>query len=315
MGSSQSSDGRHGDPETRSGTIVKVEDDPPKRSGTFQAVNIEDAKVAQNDSLAEVEPQSIVVVSVPRSLATHSEAKNKLGNERVTISRLPNQEEQKEHISHPAASSNATVSAEEADGKTRRKRSSEKKRKRKHSRKRSKSRSRSKRSKLSQPISSDDGRADAKSLEDDEEEEEDFDVAGTRAKIPKDLSVRHEATQKEELKEGNKLFKSKRFKKVMLSSLKDHQVTVTSWMVKREQETPRQAPGGIVGDEMGLGKTVTSLACIAANRPRKEDRKTFSQATLVVVPNRKVATQWLSEAKVNEQMEDNESCHVLPTTA
>jgi SNF2 family DNA or RNA helicase len=300
MGSVQSSDSRYVNPETGSGTTVKVEDASLKQTGTIQDVNMQDTKIALSESLVEAEPQGTIDGSVSHSLAKQHEpdSQNKQGNIAIT-SRTSKQEEQMEDISNPIASTNDTVLAEKAGEETNRKNVSEKKRKRKHSRKRSKSRGRSKRSKIAEPISSNDERTGSKSLEGDEEDG--FDVAGTRAKLPKDLSVRHEATQKEELKEGSKLFNSKKFKKMMVAKLKDHQVTVASWMVKREREVPRQACGGIIGDEMGLGKTVTSLACIAANKPRKEDKKSVSQATLVVVPNRKIATQWLSEAKVNKQ--------------
>jgi SNF2 family DNA or RNA helicase len=70
-------------------------------------------------------------------------------------------------------------------------------------------------------------------------------------------------------------------------------------MVNREKDETRTVDGGILADKMGMGKTVTSLACIAANRPPKKDRKISAQATLVIVPNRTVANQWLAEAKVS----------------
>ncbi|KAH6605395.1 hypothetical protein Trco_007102 [Trichoderma cornu-damae] len=199
----------------------------------------------------------------------------------------------------PADDAGATEKASRKGG-TGNKSSSEKKRKRKHSGKRSKSRNRSrssKRSKIPQTASPEHQQGDAEITEHDDESPNKFNIAQTKAKIPKGCSVSHENTQKEELKEGTKLFESKKFRKMMVSSLHNHQIPVTSWMVKRERDSQRLTCGGIVADEMGLGKTVVSLACIAANTLKKKDRNKSSQATLVVVPNAKVANQWISEAK------------------
>ncbi|KAH8122175.1 P-loop containing nucleoside triphosphate hydrolase protein [Trichoderma asperelloides] len=228
------------------------------------------------DSQAE---RSCSIIKPPSSYNEGQERHQNSDDCAITKSPLSKMEEQKKHILPPDSS----TSTEEADGKTGHERSSEKKRKRKHSRKKSKSRRHSKRSKLSHP-QYDDG-------------EDKVNVSRIRDKIPKDLSVRHEATQKKELRDGNKRFKSKRFKKIMLSELAPHQVRVTSWMVKREREPLRQACGGIIAYEMGLGKTVMSLACIAAHRLRKKERKISCQATLVIVPSSTMATQWLGEAE------------------
>ncbi|KAL7818397.1 SNF2 family N-terminal domain-containing protein [Trichoderma gracile] len=122
-------------------------------------------------------------------------------------------------------------------------------------------------------------------------------VEQARARIPTNCSIRHEHDQKKELKSGKKLAKSKKHTRTMVSTLEDHQLTALYWMVQREKEFPRQAAGGIIGDEMGLGKTVTSLACIATNRPNKSERKKSGQATLVIVPSRKIALQWREEAR------------------
>ncbi|KAL6901410.1 SNF2 family N-terminal domain-containing protein [Trichoderma evansii] len=308
-------------PKVLSSVTVKAEDKDTglEQTGLGKYAKMQEAKAVRGENLVATHTQDTARNPVLRSLLTHSgadshddegyimnkeehEHRMQHDNNRCVIIKSPpsdeeeEEEEEKEHILHPIGS---TLAEEEADGKSRCKRSSEKKRKRKLSKKRSKSYSRSKRSKLSENISSDDGQADTEGLDDDddEESEDEFGIKGIRAKFPKDLSVRHEATQKEELREGKRLFQSKRFKKMMLSELKPHQVTVTSWMVKRERDKSRLASGGIIGDEMGLGKTVTSLACIAANRLKKKDRKSLSQATLVVVPNRMLATQWLDEAK------------------
>ncbi|RFU77533.1 hypothetical protein TARUN_4747 [Trichoderma arundinaceum] len=206
----------------------------------------------------------------------------------------------KEESSPQATALNDTTNvAEKSSRKHRASGSSEKKRKRKHSKKRSKSPGRSrpsKRSKSSKSTVSVDEQGDGE-IPVDEESSNKFSIPQTKARIPKGCSVRHDATQKEELRDGSKIFEAKRFKKMMSSSLHDHQIPVTAWMVKRERDTQRLACGGIVADEMGLGKTVVSLACIAANTPTKKERGEYSQATLVVVPNTKVANQWISEAK------------------
>ncbi|KAL9468446.1 hypothetical protein ACSS6W_010140 [Trichoderma asperelloides] len=159
------------------------------------------------DSQAE---RSCSIIKSPSSYNEGQERHQNSDDCAITKSPLSKSEEQKKHILPPDSS----TSTEEADGKTGHERCSEKKRKRKHSRKKSKSRRHSKRSKPSHP-QYDDG-------------EDKVNVSRIRDKIPKDLSVRHEATQKKELRDGNKRFKSKRFKKIMLSELAPHQVRVTS---------------------------------------------------------------------------------------
>ncbi|KAH0491890.1 hypothetical protein TgHK011_003292 [Trichoderma gracile] len=132
-------------------------------------------------------------------------------------------------------------------------------------------------------------------------------VEQARARIPTNCSIRHEHDQKEELESGKKLAKSKKYTSTMVSTLKDHQLTALSWMVQREKEFPRQAAGGIIGHEMGLGKTVTSLACIATNRPNKSERKKSAQATLVIVPSGKIARQWRDEARKHWTEEESQN--------
>ncbi|TFB01436.1 DNA repair protein RAD5 [Trichoderma ghanense] len=136
---------------------------------------------------------------------------------------------------------------------------------------------------------------------------ETFDIEQARARIPTNCSISHEHDLKEELKDGKKLAKSKKYTKIMVSTLKKHQLTALSWMVQREKESARPAAGGIIGDEMGLGKTVTSLACIATHRLNKTDRKKKAQATLVIVPSRKIALQWRDEARKHWTEEASES--------
>ncbi|KAL7948655.1 SNF2 family N-terminal domain-containing protein [Trichoderma barbatum] len=175
-----------------------------------------------------------------------------------------------------------------------------KKRKHKRSRKGSRSRERSKsskRRKSSESFTPDDEQEHAESSDDKEESANEFDVEQARARIPKGCSVRHEGDQKEELRAGKKIAKSKRFTKMMTSTLTTHQLTALSWMVKKEKEIDGPVAGGILAHKMGLGKTVTSLACIAANRLPRKNRKKTAQATLVIVPNQTVAIQWLSETK------------------
>jgi SNF2 family DNA or RNA helicase len=77
----------------------------------------------------------------------------------------------------------------------------------------------------------------------------------------------------------------------MQSTLHNHQVIGTSWMLGKEALDEN---GGILGDEMGLGKTVQTLACMATNRPKHGDPYRTLKTTLVVVPTAAVQ-QWLSE--------------------
>jgi hypothetical protein len=202
----------------------------------------------------------------------------------------------------PPVSSLDVESAEKIDKQGRKEHSSEKKRKEKRPHKRSKSGDHyaesSKRAKTMEAsvlngeventkVSGPGNHAEAKGVEQ------------ARARIPTNCSIRHEYDQEQELKDGKKLAKSRRYTKFMRTTLEDHQLTALSWMVKREKEFPRPAAGGIIGDEMGLGKTVTSLACIVTNRLNKSERTNRAEATLVLVPNRKNALQWRDEARVS----------------
>ncbi|KAH8172204.1 type III restriction enzyme, res subunit domain-containing protein [Sarocladium implicatum] len=78
------------------------------------------------------------------------------------------------------------------------------------------------------------------------------------------------------------------------SALRTKQVFAVHWMIKQE-EIAIGIRGGILAADMGTGKTVMSLALIASNMPDKDDKKEFSGATLVVVPNHTVAQQWYKE--------------------
>lgn len=309
--SAQSSDGNHEPPKAISGVTMKVEDTLGEQIGEDKYVKMEEGDIGRiltstrtneqgttenpashspamynaGDSQAE---RSCSIIKPPSSYNEGQERHQNSDDCAITKSPLSKNEEQRKHILPPDSS----TSTEEADGKTGHERPSEKKRKRKHSRKNSKSLRHSKRSKLSDPQYKDG--------------EDKVNASRIRDKIPKDLSVRHESTQKKELRGGKKRFKSKRFKKIMLSELAPHQVRVTSWMVKREREPLRQACGGIIAYEMGLGKTVMSLACIAAHRLRKKERKISCQATLVIVPSSTLATQWLGEAEVREETGERE---------
>lgn len=303
-----SSDDQHGSPMIISSVTVKVENTVLEQTVLGRYARMQEAKGSAANHIQETTKNpashSLAMCNAigfkdeyigadikPPSYNERQEQHQNSNNNTIAKTPHSNDEEQKKHILRPDSS----TPTEAADRKTEHKRSSEKKRKRKHSRKRSKSHRRSKRPKLSEHIT------DTEGLEDEDGEDE-VDVSGIRAKIPKDLSVRHEATQKEELRDGNQRFKSKRFRKIMLSGLAPHQVRVTSWMVKREKDTSRRACGGIIAYEMGLGKTVMSLACIAAHRLRKKDRKISSQATLVIVPSSTIAKQWLREAEVRGKM-------------
>lgn len=306
-----------------SDAIVKLENDLPQGMKEVPSKVQEPIdKIGHIDNIGQVELQNDGDVAVPQSSTKHSAANlQQAQNNDDSPRELPNQEEQskiksEEPIQDGASKKDAgtsrcdemrdvepsTISADAVDTTEKSHRKSEKKRKHKHSPKRSKSCDRSKshkRRKGSETFVPEHQREYDESSSEEEQSPTGFDAEQARARIPTGCSVRHEGDQREEMRDGKKILKSKKFTKMMRSTLQDHQVTALSWMVKREKETPRQADGGIIGDEMGLGKTVTSLACIAANRLPKKDRQKSAQATLVVVPNRKVANQWLEEAKVS----------------
>lgn len=306
-----------------SDAIVKIEGDLPQRMKEIRSSLQEPIdEVGQTDNIGQVELQNDGDIAVPQSTTKNGAAnlQQVQGND-DSSKELPNQEEQSKVKSEKPIQDGAserdagaskcdemrdveqsTISADAIDTTEKSHRKSEKKRKHKHSRKRSRSRDRSKshkRRKGSETFVPEHQREYAESSSEEEQSPTGFDAEQARARIPTGCSVRHKGDQREEMRDGKKILKSKKFTKMMRSTLQDHQVTALSWMVKREKETPRQADGGIIGDEMGLGKTVTSLACIAANRLPKKDRLKSAQATLVVVPNRKVANQWLEEAKVS----------------
>ncbi|KAL6697280.1 SNF2 family N-terminal domain-containing protein [Trichoderma pleuroticola] len=273
----------------------------------------------QIESAGKTESQNDAGVAIPHSSTRHSAADVQQAQNNDDSSRvLPNQEEQgkvksEESVQDGAPEKDAetskcdemrdvdqsTISADPTE-KSHKKSGKKHKRKHKHSRKRSKSRDRSKSHKRRKgsekfvPIHEQD---DSESSGEEDQSQNGFDVEQARARIPKGCSVRHEAEQKQELRDGKKIAKTKKFTKVFRSTLEDHQLTALSWMVDRETDTLRSVDGGIIADKMGMGKTVTSLACIAANRLPRRDRKISAQATLVVVPNRTVANQWLAEAK------------------
>ncbi|KAL7934375.1 SNF2 family N-terminal domain-containing protein [Trichoderma chlorosporum] len=196
----------------------------------------------------------------------------------------------------------SAISAEVTEATEKSRRKSEKKRKRKHSRKRSKSRGHSKshkRRKESKSSMPDRERDDDDSSGDEEPSPDEFDAEQARARLPKEVDMRHEGDQKEELRDGKKIIKSKRFLKIMRTTLKEHQIATLSWMLTREKDSERIATGGIMAHNMGTGKTVTSLASIAAHRLPKKYRKRdrACRATLVVVPNKVLAIQWMGEAR------------------
>ncbi|KAK0386060.1 hypothetical protein NLU13_5897 [Sarocladium strictum] len=82
----------------------------------------------------------------------------------------------------------------------------------------------------------------------------------------------------------------------MVSPLWPQQALAVHWMVLQEEIAvgPR---GGILAADMGTGKTVMSLGIITGNPPLEDDVLEYSQATLVVVPNQKVARQWLEKIR------------------
>ncbi|KAL6812464.1 SNF2 family N-terminal domain-containing protein [Trichoderma sp. SZMC 28015] len=304
-----------------SDAIVKIEGNLPQgMKEILSSVQEPIDKISQTESIGQVELQNDGDVAVPQSTTKHGAANlQQVQNNDDSLRELPKQEEQSKvksekqiqdgTLERDAATSKcdemtdvdpSTISADPIATPEKSHKKSGKKRKHKHSRKRSKSRDRSKshkRRKGSETFVPNHQRDDCESSGDEEQSQNGFDVDQARAKIPKGCSVRHEGEQKEELRDGRRIANQKKFTKMFRSELKDHQLTTLSWMVNREKDTTRTVDGGIIAHDMGMGKTVTSLACIAANRPPKKDRKISAQATLVIVPNRTVARQWLTEAK------------------
>ncbi|CAH0026045.1 unnamed protein product [Clonostachys rhizophaga] len=128
--------------------------------------------------------------------------------------------------------------------------------------------------------------------------------AQIKAKLPKHGDTRRMASQNKDLKMAVKSFGYKRMladnglwaHKDMETSLFNYQVTITSWMMERECSGSSPL-GGLIGDEMGMGKTLVSLACAVGHPPEAEDIEEFCKATLVIVPNKMVARQWVDEIR------------------
>ena len=127
-------------------------------------------------------------------------------------------------------------------------------------------------------------------------------LAQFKANMPEGCDTRRTSTQRKDLEQAMKSFGYKRvkavdgrwlLKKTMTSALLNYQLTVASWMCKRE--VCGKPPGGLIADEMGMGKTVVSLACASEHMAEKEDRDNYSKATLVVVPSHQMALQWQEE--------------------
>ncbi|GKU04655.1 unnamed protein product [Fusarium langsethiae] len=120
--------------------------------------------------------------------------------------------------------------------------------------------------------------------------------------IPEGCDVRRTKTQKAELKEAMTSFGFCNVEsangKWRLTGIKErlesHQLTAAQWMVKREAMELSPA-GGILADDTGMGKTVSTLACIVSHPPERDDVKEFSKATLIVLPNRSMVTQWVNQ--------------------
>ncbi|RYC66013.1 hypothetical protein CHU98_g233 [Xylaria longipes] len=116
--------------------------------------------------------------------------------------------------------------------------------------------------------------------------------------LPKSRSI---TADKKKLEEATRSFGLKKcvpkngkwLIKGMKTTLLNHQVIGTSWMLGREfcEEGPW---GGILGDEMGMGKTLQALGCIVSNRPGRKDLKTHSKTTLIVAPATAIE-QWKDE--------------------
>ncbi|KAM0547189.1 hypothetical protein ACHAO7_007444 [Fusarium culmorum] len=120
--------------------------------------------------------------------------------------------------------------------------------------------------------------------------------------IPEGCDVRRTKTQKAELKEAMTSFGFCNVEQAngkwrlsgIRQRLESHQLTAAQWMVKREAKELSPA-GGILADDTGMGKTVSTLACIVSHPPEPHDVKEFSKATLIVLPNQSMVTQWVNQ--------------------
>lgn len=128
-------------------------------------------------------------------------------------------------------------------------------------------------------------------------------TAQLRAHIPKGGDVRRRKEQWRDHQQASKSFGFGRcvadgqnsLLKSMNTSLRPFQLPVAAWMIQRE--VCGDPAGGILADDMGIGKTLTTLACISEHWPEQKDIEEYGSATLVVVPNRTIAGQWLKEVQ------------------
>ncbi|KAH7182523.1 SNF2 family N-terminal domain-containing protein [Fusarium flagelliforme] len=133
---------------------------------------------------------------------------------------------------------------------------------------------------------------------------------------PEGCDTRHTKAQKAELKEAMVSFGYANVEsangKWRLSGiserLQSHQLTAAQWMVKKEAKELQPA-GGILADDTGMGKTVSTLACIVSHPAEKEDVAEYSKATLIVVPNRSMITQWENQIEKFCYYKEKENTH------
>ncbi|KAH7143752.1 SNF2 family N-terminal domain-containing protein [Dactylonectria macrodidyma] len=131
-------------------------------------------------------------------------------------------------------------------------------------------------------------------------------MAQLRKNIPAGVDTRHTDTQKEDLEEAIEGFGVRQVKargegwllSGMLTPLYPFQLPASWWMVKRER-SDEYAYGGILADEMGLGKTLISLCTIVGNKPTKEMKEDSIKTTLIIVPSKDMAEQWMRQIETH----------------
>jgi SNF2 family DNA or RNA helicase len=83
----------------------------------------------------------------------------------------------------------------------------------------------------------------------------------------------------------------------MASTLKQHRIVETGWILEREISS-EEPYGGVLADEPGLGKTIQMLAAMIHHKPGRKACKLGHGSTLIVVPS-VLLRQWQREIELH----------------